>query len=44
MARYVQPLVNQLDVARVAVLVTSDHATPCRRRAHSRDPVPFMLA
>ncbi|MEM0179657.1 MAG: hypothetical protein QW326_06890, partial [Fervidicoccaceae archaeon] len=27
----------------IAILVTSDHATPCQLRAHSDSPVPFLL-
>ena len=41
---YIQPLLNHIDLKEVALLVTSDHATPWRLRAHSGDPVPFMVS
>ena len=41
---YVEPLLRSIDLGVVAVLVTSDHATPWILKAHSDDPVPFMLA
>ncbi|MEM0021118.1 MAG: alkaline phosphatase family protein [Fervidicoccaceae archaeon] len=36
-------LVNKLEDGEIAILVTSDHATPCQLRAHSDSPVPFLL-
>ncbi len=41
---YVRPLVERLDLNEVAVIVTSDHATPWRLKAHSDDPVPVMVS
>lgn len=41
---YVQPLLDSVDLERVAFLVTSDHATPWRLKAHSGDPIPFMVS
>ncbi len=41
---YVQPLIDRIALDEVAVLTTSDHATPWSLRAHSDDPVPLMLA
>jgi len=41
---FIQPLLDRIDMASTAVLVTSDHATPWRMRSHSGDPVPWMLA
>jgi 2,3-bisphosphoglycerate-independent phosphoglycerate mutase len=38
------PFVDGLDLARTAVAVTADHATPCVLRGHSDDPVPWLLA
>ncbi len=32
------------DLTKLAILVTSDHATPWKLEAHSDDPIPFMLA
>ncbi len=40
---YVQPLIKNIDLREVAILVTSDHATPWILKAHSDDPVPFMI-
>jgi 2,3-bisphosphoglycerate-independent phosphoglycerate mutase len=37
------PLVDRLDLDRVRVAVTADHATPCVLRGHSDDPVPWLL-
>ncbi len=37
------PFVEGLDLARVRVAVTADHATPCVLRGHSDDPVPWLL-
>ncbi len=41
---YVKPLIDRIDLEETAILVTSDHATPWIRRAHSGDPVPVMLS
>ncbi len=41
---FVQPLINEISLDEVAVLVTSDHATPWSLRSHSGDPVPWMLS
>lgn len=38
------PFLQGLDLARVRVAVTADHATPCILRGHSDDPVPLVLA
>ncbi|KSW12259.1 phosphonopyruvate decarboxylase [Pyrodictium occultum] len=41
---FVRPLIERIDLDDVAVLVTSDHATPWSLRSHSGDPVPWMLS
>ena len=41
---FVAPLIDRIDWNRVAILVTSDHATPWPLRSHSGDPVPFMVS
>ncbi|MEM3404068.1 MAG: alkaline phosphatase family protein [Nitrososphaeria archaeon] len=33
-----------LDLDEVLLVVSSDHATPCTLKAHSDDPVPFIIA
>lgn len=37
------PLVEGLDLDRVRLAVTADHATPAVLRGHSDDPVPLLL-
>jgi len=37
------PFLDGLDLARVRIAVTADHATPSILKAHSDDPVPFLL-
>jgi len=39
---YVQPLLEE-KLENLAVLVTSDHATPPSRKAHTDDPVPVAF-
>lgn len=34
----------ELDLSKIVVAVTSDHATPCMLRAHSGDPVPLIVS
>lgn len=41
--RFVLPLLKASEKKGFAVVVLSDHATPCTLRAHSADPVPFCL-
>ena len=38
------PFLEGLDLARVRIAVTADHATPCILKGHSDDPVPLLLA
>jgi 2,3-bisphosphoglycerate-independent phosphoglycerate mutase len=37
------PFLEGLDLARVRLAVTADHATPCILKGHSDDPVPLLL-
>jgi 2,3-bisphosphoglycerate-independent phosphoglycerate mutase len=37
-------LLPQIDLEKVVVAVTADHATPCALHRHSDDPVPLLLA
>ncbi|AEM39399.1 phosphonopyruvate decarboxylase-related protein [Pyrolobus fumarii 1A] len=41
---FVAPLLEKVDLERVAILVTADHATPWPLKSHSGDPVPFILS
>jgi 2,3-bisphosphoglycerate-independent phosphoglycerate mutase len=38
------PFLDGLDLDRVRIAVTADHATPSILKAHSDDPVPFLLS
>lgn len=38
------PLLPAIDPNRTVVSVTADHATSCRRKAHTADPVPLVVA
>lgn len=37
-------LVENVDVNKIAILVSADHSTPCRNKSHSSDPVPLLLS
>jgi 2,3-bisphosphoglycerate-independent phosphoglycerate mutase len=37
-------LLPRIDLDRVVIAVTADHATPCELHSHSDDPVPLLLA
>ena len=37
------PFLDGVDLERVRVTVTADHATPCALKGHSDDPVPWLL-
>lgn len=37
-------LLHQIDLDECIVCVTSDHATPCKMKAHSDDPVPVLIS
>ncbi len=41
---FIQPLLESINIDEVAILVTSDHATPWSLKSHSGDPVPWMLS
>jgi 2,3-bisphosphoglycerate-independent phosphoglycerate mutase len=41
---FIQPLINNIDLNNVAIIITSDHATPPELKAHSNDPVPIIVA
>jgi 2,3-bisphosphoglycerate-independent phosphoglycerate mutase len=41
---FVRPLLDKVNLEDVGVIVTSDHATPWRLKAHSSDPVPWMVS
>lgn len=37
-------LLPRLKLSDVIIAVTADHSTPCKLKAHSADPVPFLVA
>jgi 2,3-bisphosphoglycerate-independent phosphoglycerate mutase len=37
-------LLAKINLKDVVIAVTADHSTPCRLKAHSADPVPFLVA
>ncbi len=37
-------LLPAIDLSKIVIAVTADHATPCALRRHSDDPVPLLLA
>lgn len=40
---FIKELLERISWSNTAVLVTSDHATPCQLKSHSDAPVPFLL-
>ncbi|MBI4360205.1 2,3-bisphosphoglycerate-independent phosphoglycerate mutase [Candidatus Micrarchaeota archaeon] len=43
-AFFFKPFLEKLDLRNVRTAVTGDHSTPCILKAHSADPVPFLLS
>lgn len=41
---FFKPLLKKLDLSKTRIAVTADHSTPCEIKAHSSDPVPFLIA
>ena len=37
-------LIPGINLSDVVIAVTADHSTPCKLKAHSADPVPFLVA
>ncbi|MEM0308798.1 MAG: phosphonopyruvate decarboxylase, partial [Thermofilaceae archaeon] len=37
------PLLERIDLSETAIIVTADHATPPRAKAHTGDPVPVAV-
>jgi 2,3-bisphosphoglycerate-independent phosphoglycerate mutase len=42
-AAFFGELLPRIDLARVVLAVTADHATSCLRKAHTADPVPLLV-
>jgi len=43
-ADFFSTLLKKIDLRSTRITVTADHATPCELKAHSGDPVPFLIA
>jgi len=41
---FIVPLMEGVDMKQTAVIVTSDHSTPCLMKVHSDDPVPILVS
>ncbi len=42
--RFFGTLLDNIDTAKVAVVVSADHSTPCINKGHSDDPVPVLVS
>ena len=38
------PLLDHIDVSKIAVMISADHSTPCIYKGHSDDPVPLLIS
>ncbi|MBN1405993.1 MAG: 2,3-bisphosphoglycerate-independent phosphoglycerate mutase [Candidatus Omnitrophica bacterium] len=41
---FFKELLSGVDLKKTVIAVTADHSTPCLAKAHTDDPVPFMLS
>ncbi|MCS7116665.1 MAG: alkaline phosphatase family protein [Nitrososphaerales archaeon] len=41
--RFFARLIPQLDLDETLIVISSDHSTPCRLKAHTDDPVPLLV-
>ncbi|MCW4031044.1 MAG: alkaline phosphatase family protein, partial [Candidatus Bathyarchaeota archaeon] len=41
---FVGEMLRQISLEDYVVCITADHSTPCKLKAHSDDPVPFLIA
>jgi len=42
--RFFGTLLNNIDVSKIAVMISADHSTPCINKGHSDDPVPLLIS
>ena len=42
--RFFGTLLDQIDVSKIAVMISADHSTPCIYKGHSDDPVPLLIS
>ncbi|MBI2126329.1 MAG: 2,3-bisphosphoglycerate-independent phosphoglycerate mutase [Thaumarchaeota archaeon] len=43
-SKFLSPLINSVDLDKVAFIISADHATPCIMKGHSDDPVPVLVS
>jgi 2,3-bisphosphoglycerate-independent phosphoglycerate mutase len=42
--RFFKTLVENIDLDKVAIIISADHSTPCINKGHSDDPVPVLVS
>ena len=42
--RFFGTLLNNIDISKIAVMISADHSTPCINKGHSDDPVPLLIS
>ncbi|MFB5608685.1 MAG: phosphoglycerate mutase, partial [Nitrosarchaeum sp.] len=42
--RFFKTLLENIDPAKVAIVISADHSTPCINKGHSDDPVPILVS
>ena len=42
--RFFKTLVENIDLSKVAIVISADHSTPCINKGHSDDPVPVLVS
>ena len=42
--RFFGTLLDNIDVTKIAVMISADHSTPCINKGHSDDPVPLLIS
>ncbi len=42
--RFFGTLLDNIDVSKIAVMISADHSTPCIHKGHSDDPVPLLIS
>ena len=42
--RFFGTLLDNIDISKIAVMISADHSTPCINKGHSDDPVPLLIS
>ena len=42
--RFFGKLLDNIDTSKIAIMISSDHSTPCINKRHSDDPVPLLIS